>query len=263
MIDALHTQEVPISAELRAYAKRQIGCRALMKHYGIGPLTAVTILAELGDARRFSSSRHAVRYAGLDITVHQSTPTPRARPPLAPRTAGAALGAVRSGPDRPEDRQPRPRLLPAGQRANRRQPRLPRAGTQAAQALPPHAARARRRRAAADLITTSVCAQSSITPMRRGRLPAFCCRHDHVDGPERLSGHNAYRGITPSTITSPTARRSRTEISPGARAHDQRPYERAHAPPPRRRHRTSTPTTRCALERSTPAQISRSAARAV
>jgi hypothetical protein len=44
----------------------------LMKHYGIGELTAVTILAELGDARRFSSSRHAVRYAGLDITVHQS-----------------------------------------------------------------------------------------------------------------------------------------------------------------------------------------------
>src|SRR5947208_10931137 len=26
----------------------------------------------LGDARRFSPSRHAVRYAGLDITVHQS-----------------------------------------------------------------------------------------------------------------------------------------------------------------------------------------------
>jgi transposase len=72
MIDALHTQEAPITAELRAYAKRQNGCRALMKHYGIGPLTAVTILAELGDARRFSSSRHAVRYAGLDITVHQS-----------------------------------------------------------------------------------------------------------------------------------------------------------------------------------------------
>ena len=43
-----------------------------MGHYGIGDLTAVTILAELGDARRFSSSRHAVRYAGLDITVKQS-----------------------------------------------------------------------------------------------------------------------------------------------------------------------------------------------
>src|SRR6185436_2740389 len=45
---------------------------ALMGLYGVGPLTAVAILAELGDARRFSSSRQAVRYAGLDITVHQS-----------------------------------------------------------------------------------------------------------------------------------------------------------------------------------------------
>ncbi len=43
-----------------------------MGHYGIGHLTAVTILAELGDARRFCSSRDAVRYAGLDITVKQS-----------------------------------------------------------------------------------------------------------------------------------------------------------------------------------------------
>jgi transposase len=72
MIDALDAQSAPITRELRLYARRQAGCRALMKHYGIGELTAVTVLAELGDARRFSSSRHAVRYAGLDITVHQS-----------------------------------------------------------------------------------------------------------------------------------------------------------------------------------------------
>jgi len=72
MIDALDAQSAPITRRLRLYARRQPGCRALMKHYGIGELTAVTILAELGDARRFSSSRHAVRYAGLDITVHQS-----------------------------------------------------------------------------------------------------------------------------------------------------------------------------------------------
>ena len=43
-----------------------------MGQFGVGELTAVTILAELGDARRFSSSRDAVRFAGLDITVHQS-----------------------------------------------------------------------------------------------------------------------------------------------------------------------------------------------
>ena len=61
-----------ITAELRRYARRQAGCRALMGLYGVGELTAVAILAELGDTRRFSSSRQAVRYAGLDITVHQS-----------------------------------------------------------------------------------------------------------------------------------------------------------------------------------------------
>src|SRR5919201_6862273 len=72
MIDALDVQIGPVERELRAYARRQAGCRALMRHYGIGELTAVTILAELGDCRRFSSSRDAVRYAGLDITVHQS-----------------------------------------------------------------------------------------------------------------------------------------------------------------------------------------------
>jgi transposase len=72
VIDALDLQLAPINKELRAYARRQAGCKALMGHYGIGPLTAVTILAELGDARRFSSSRDAVRYAGLDITVKQS-----------------------------------------------------------------------------------------------------------------------------------------------------------------------------------------------
>jgi transposase len=72
MLDALEAQLAPIDCELRAYARRQSGCRALQAHYGIGALTAVTILAELGDARRFSSSRHAVRYAGMDITVHQS-----------------------------------------------------------------------------------------------------------------------------------------------------------------------------------------------
>ena len=72
MIDVLEAQIAPIDKELRAYARRQPGCKALMAHYGIGPLVAVTILAELGDCQRFSSSRQAVRYAGMDITVYQS-----------------------------------------------------------------------------------------------------------------------------------------------------------------------------------------------
>ena len=42
-----------------------------MRHYGIGPRVACAILAELGDPRRFSS-RQAMRFAGLDVTVHES-----------------------------------------------------------------------------------------------------------------------------------------------------------------------------------------------
>src|SRR5437763_15834295 len=72
MIDSLDRQLAPPDEELRAYARRQAGCKALMGHYGIGSLVAVTILAELGDCTRFSSSRLAVRYAGMDITVYQS-----------------------------------------------------------------------------------------------------------------------------------------------------------------------------------------------
>lgn len=67
MIDALEAQLAPIDKQLRAYARRQPGCKALMAHYGIGELTSVTILAELGDARRFHNSRDAVRYAGLEM----------------------------------------------------------------------------------------------------------------------------------------------------------------------------------------------------
>jgi hypothetical protein len=65
-------------------------------------------------------------------------------------------------------------------------------------------------------------AQPLITPMRRGRLPACSRRHARVDGPERPSGRNAFCGITPSTIMSPTRSHPtgpRTEIRPGARAH--------------------------------------------
>ena len=72
MTEALEAQIAPLDKQLRAYARRQAGCRALMGHYGIGELTSVAILAELGDCRRFSSSRQAVRYSGLDVTVYQS-----------------------------------------------------------------------------------------------------------------------------------------------------------------------------------------------
>jgi hypothetical protein len=42
-----------------------------MRHYGIGPVTATGIVAELGDVSRLSASRKAVRCAGLDVGVHR------------------------------------------------------------------------------------------------------------------------------------------------------------------------------------------------
>jgi transposase len=72
MSESLDMQIAPLDRQLRLYARRQAGCKALMGHYGIGELTSVAILAELGARRRFSSSRQAVRYAGMDITVYES-----------------------------------------------------------------------------------------------------------------------------------------------------------------------------------------------
>ena len=67
VIDALDRQLAPQDQELRPYSRRQPGCMASTGQFGVGELTAVTILAELGDARRLSSSRDAVRYPGLGL----------------------------------------------------------------------------------------------------------------------------------------------------------------------------------------------------
>ena len=56
-----------------ATAGHVAGARALMDAiYGVGPMTALALVAWLGGANRFSSSRKAVRFVGLDITVRSS-----------------------------------------------------------------------------------------------------------------------------------------------------------------------------------------------
>ena len=232
MIDAHDAQLAPLDQELREYARRQPGCRALMRHYGIGPLTSITILAELGDRAPLLL---LARGRPLRRPGHHRPPVrrpPRPRPPLAPRPAGAALGALRGRAMRPPDQLARPRLLPAGGRAARRQPRLPGRRSQAAQAQLPHAARTRRGGPGARM-TIGPRAQPALTPMHRGRLPACSCRHHRVDGLHRPSGRTASRN-TPSPIMSPTRSHpgSRTEIRLGVRAHPTRTANHAHAPPP-------------------------------
>ena len=73
MIEAIDRELVPLDRTLALYGRRQPGCRALIgRLYGVGPVTATAIVAELGDARRFGRSDDAVRHCGLDVTVHQS-----------------------------------------------------------------------------------------------------------------------------------------------------------------------------------------------
>ena len=97
VIDALDAQSEPLTRELRAYGRRQPGCRALMaplRHRradrGHDPRRArrrapVLLVAARRPLRRPGHHRPPVRSA------------PRARAPLAPGPAGVALGALRGG----------------------------------------------------------------------------------------------------------------------------------------------------------------------
>lgn len=72
MTETLTQQMKALKAQLEDLGRRLPGPRALDALYGIGPLTASVIWAELGDCRRFHRSDQVVRLAGLDITVWSS-----------------------------------------------------------------------------------------------------------------------------------------------------------------------------------------------
>jgi transposase len=72
MIEAGQVPQRPLAARLRSISRRQAGCRALRELFGIGPITAPTNLAELGDVTRLRRSRQAVRCSGLDVGVSRS-----------------------------------------------------------------------------------------------------------------------------------------------------------------------------------------------
>jgi len=73
MLAATEAQLGPLRHQLRDIASRLTGAKVLAARlYGVGPLTALALTCWLGGKDRFSSSRKAVRFTGLDITVHSS-----------------------------------------------------------------------------------------------------------------------------------------------------------------------------------------------
>jgi transposase len=72
VVDVLDAELDPLRRQIAAFARRHPACKALQAQYGVGPVGATVIWAELGDTRRFSASRKAVRHTGLDVTVYSS-----------------------------------------------------------------------------------------------------------------------------------------------------------------------------------------------
>jgi len=73
MLAVLDEQLVQVRRQLLAAARHLRGARVLTARlYGVGPITALALCCWLAGAGRFSSARKAVRFAGLDVTVHSS-----------------------------------------------------------------------------------------------------------------------------------------------------------------------------------------------
>jgi transposase len=71
-MDALDAELTVLHRQIRSFGNRQPGCKALQAQYGVGPITSAAVWAMMGDTRRFSASRQAVRHTGLDVTVYSS-----------------------------------------------------------------------------------------------------------------------------------------------------------------------------------------------
>jgi transposase len=72
MLSAIEDELAELEIGLRAMAGSDRRALALQTIYGVGPIIACYLLAEIGDARRFRRARQIVRLAGLDPVVADS-----------------------------------------------------------------------------------------------------------------------------------------------------------------------------------------------
>ena len=72
MIDELTDETASYDAEIKKITREDEQVQLLESIVGVGPISAVTVTAEIGEIERFSSAEKPVSYAGLDPTVRQS-----------------------------------------------------------------------------------------------------------------------------------------------------------------------------------------------
>ena len=199
--------------------------------YGVGPLAALAMTCWLGGAGRFSSSRKAVRFAGLDITVYSSDgkrspghlsrqgpeilrwvvyearqdPRPRLRPrPPLLRPRSRTARTARSPPcRRPARSSARPATSCPSSATTRSPPPEPRRPAVTIPVTPaPGAGKPQPHSSDAGTTAASSCSgrQPAISPAAQG----------HADGLKRPSGRiPRRRGDTQSIIMSPGAASAR------------------------------------------------------
>jgi transposase len=148
MLAATEAQLGPLRHQLREAARHLTGAKVLAARlYGAGPVTALALTCWLAGKDRFSSSRKAVRFTGLDITVHSSG---RKRPPGRLSRQGPPVlrwAVYEAGQTHARAAAPGPRLLRRSRRPQEHQARCTAGGPQDRPAGLPHPDRARRRRA--------------------------------------------------------------------------------------------------------------------
>jgi transposase len=77
LIEQLETETALLEAQLRRFANSDPRCQRLITIYGVGPIIACHLLAEIGQASRFTRARQVVRLAGLDPVVDESADSKR------------------------------------------------------------------------------------------------------------------------------------------------------------------------------------------
>jgi transposase len=109
LIEALEDEQRALERELARFARADRRCLALETIFGVGPILACHLLAEIGEASRFRRARQVVRLSGLDPSVAESADSStrgklaKAGPPALRRALVQA--AQHGGRERSPDRQ--------------------------------------------------------------------------------------------------------------------------------------------------------------